>query len=46
MKIVDILNASLAGRYAVYRQVGEGGMATVYPRPKARAPGCLEGLEA
>ena len=30
MEIVDILNASLAGRYAVYRQVGEGGMATVY----------------
>jgi len=28
--ILDHLNAALEGRYAVERQIGEGGMAVVY----------------
>ena len=30
MDVLPLLNASLAGRYLIERQIGQGGMATVY----------------
>jgi serine/threonine protein kinase len=30
MQVVDELNAALAGRYALEREIGRGGMATVF----------------
>ena len=30
MDVVSLLNSALAGRYAIEREIGRGGMATVY----------------
>ena len=38
-EIIDQLNAALAGRYAIQRELGSGGMATVFLAQDLRAAG-------